>query len=143
MKKTLATIATALIMISSMSSFAANKTNPIRSEASAAVLTSYLKATTLGGTSANTYLFAEDFEYSNAANGDRFTKKEYSNFLEAHKGIQFDCETTYEILDESGDTAIAKVSMKFDNFTRIDYVTLSQSKDGWKVSKVVTGYSKI
>lgn len=140
MKKTLTTIATALLMIASFSSFAAENFNPLKNVATAKILNTYLEATTLGSTDLNNFLFADDFEYRNSANGDKFNKKQYSTFLKAHKGVQFDCETTYEILDESGQACVAKATMKFSNFTRVDYITLNQTKEGWKVSKVVTSY---
>ena len=140
MKKTLTTIATAFIMIASFSSFAAEKTNPLKNVASRSVVNSYLAATTIGATELNRFIFADDFQYSNAANGDQFNKKQYTNFLKAHEGVQFDCKTNYEVLDESGQACIAKATMEFEKFTRVDYITLNKTQDGWKVSKVVTTY---
>ena len=140
MKKTLTTIAAAIIMISSFSSFAAEKTNPLKNVESGKVIGSYLEATTLGSIELNKFLFADDFQYSNSANDDTFNKREYTDFLKAHKGVNFDCKTSYEILDQSGKACMAKATMVFEKFTRVDYITLSQDQDGWKVSKVVTTY---
>jgi len=140
MKKTLATIATGVIMISSLASFAAEKTNPLKDAASAKIISTYLESSTIGSVELNKYLFAEDFQYSNSANNDTFNKKEYTAFLKAHKGVNYDCKTSYEILDESGQACIAKATIVFENFTRVDYITLNQEQDGWKVSKVVTTY---
>ncbi|TYP94134.1 putative lumazine-binding protein [Sphingobacterium allocomposti] len=140
MKKTLTTLAAALIMITSFSSFAAGNANPLKNVASAKVVTVYLEAITLGSVELNKFLFSDDFEYRNTANNDSFTKKQYTDFLKSHKGVKFDCETRYEILDQTGQTCIAKATMTFSNFTRVDYITLNQSADGWKVSKVVTTY---
>ncbi|KGE13608.1 nuclear transport factor 2 family protein [Sphingobacterium deserti] len=143
MKTTCITIATALIiMMISLNGFSAIAANPLKDVTSAKVITTYLEATTLGSTDMNNFLFADDFEYRNTVNGDRFTKKAYSNFLKSHKGIKFDCQTTYEILDQSGQACVAKATMQFKNFTRIDYITLCQTQDGWKVTKVVTSYPK-
>ncbi|GHE28677.1 nuclear transport factor 2 family protein [Sphingobacterium griseoflavum] len=140
MKKTLTTIAAAIIMISSFSSFAAEKTNPLKNVESGKIINTYLEATTLGSVELNKFLFADDFQYSNSANNDTFNKREYTAFLKAHKGVNFDCKTSYEILDQSGKACMAKATMVFENFTRVDYITLSQDQDGWKVSKVVTTY---
>ncbi|MFD1772294.1 nuclear transport factor 2 family protein [Sphingobacterium suaedae] len=140
MKKIVTSIAAALIMITSLNAFAAEKANPLKNVESAKIITTYLEATTLGSVDMNKFLFSEDFEYRNTANGDTFGKKEYTKFLKAHKGITFDCETAYEILDQSGQACVAKATMKFANFTRVDYITLDQTEDGWKVSKVVTSY---
>lgn len=140
MKTTLTTIAAALIMTTSFSSFATEKANPLKNVESDMVLNTYLEATTVGSTAMNKFLFADDFEYRNVNNDDRSNKKQYAKFLKANKGIQFNCESSYEILSQDGKVCMAKATMKFDNFTRVDYITLSQSKDGWKVSKVETTY---
>lgn len=141
MKRTITTIATAIIMIASFSSFAgaATKLNPLKDAESAKIVITYLEAITDGNTDLNNFLFAEDFEYKNG-NGHRFNKKKYIAFLQANKDLKYDCTTSYEILDQSGKACVAKATMKFDNFTRVDYITLNHSADGWKVHKVVTTY---
>lgn len=140
MKRTLTTIATALLMITSFSAFAINKNNPLKKFDSASIVTIYLESAALGNPTLNKFIFADNFEYQNTANNDSFNKKQYLKFLKESEGAKFNCETTYEILDQSGKTCIAKASMKFKQFTRVDYITLNQSEDGWKVSKVVTTY---
>ncbi|KGE14476.1 nuclear transport factor 2 family protein [Sphingobacterium deserti] len=142
MKKTLTSLAAAIIMITSFSAFAAEKNNPLKNVESEKVISTYLEATTLGSVDLNKFLFDDDFEYRNNSNNDVFSKKEYLQFLKAHKGIVYDCDTRYEILDQSGQTCLAKATMTFDNFTRVDYITLNQGKDGWKVSEVITSYPK-
>jgi len=140
MKTTITTIATAFIMMISFSSFAADKINPLKDLNSMRIIATYLEAATAGSIEFNKFLFSEDFEYRNTANNVCYNKKMYTNFLKANKGLKFNCETTYEMLDESGKACVAKAIMKFDTFTRVDYITLNQSQDGWKVSKVVTTY---
>src|SRR5690606_3656307 len=140
MKKIITTAVTALMMIASFSSFAAGNANPLKKFDSASIVAVYLESAALGNPSLNKYIFADDFEYSNSANNDSFNKKQYMRFLKQSEGAKFDCETKYEILDQSGQACIAKAIMKFENFTRVDVVTLRQYEDGWKVSRVVTTY---
>ncbi|TDS14696.1 nuclear transport factor 2 family protein [Sphingobacterium paludis] len=140
MKKIVTTLAAAFIMISSFSSFAAEKTNPLKDFTSAKIITSYLEATTLGSIAFNKFLFADDFQYRNSVNKVIYNKREYLNFLKTHKGITFNCKTSYEMLDQTGKACVAKATMEFKHFTRVDYITLNQDQDGWKVTKVVTTY---
>ncbi|MFD1768733.1 nuclear transport factor 2 family protein [Sphingobacterium suaedae] len=142
MKNVINSIALAVMMLLSFSASATEPLNPLKDVTSTKILTTYLEATTLGSVDLNKFLFSEDFEYRNSANGDRFNKKEYTAFLKAHKGVKYDCKTSYEILDQTGQACMAKATMNFGHFTRIDYITLSQTEDGWKVSKVVTTYPK-
>ena len=140
MKKTLSTIATAFLMIISLSSFASTDLNPLKNMDTKAVLMTYLEATSLGSTEYNKFLLTDDFEYINTANEGSYNKKEYLDFLKATKGLKFDAQTEYQILDESGKTCIAKATSRFENFERVDHITLNKTEDGWKVSKVVTTY---
>ncbi|QBQ41704.1 hypothetical protein E2P86_11310 [Sphingobacterium psychroaquaticum] len=142
MKRTVTTLIAAMIMTMSFSSFASSTANPLKNLNSARILSTYVEAITLGNTDFNKHLFADDFEYRNSSNNDKFNKKQYTDFLKANKGLQYNCETTHEIMDESGTACVAKAIMKFEKFTRIDYITLNHCEDGWKVSKVVTTYSK-
>lgn len=140
MKTKLSTIATLLLMFISLNSFANVTLNPLKALDSKRILTTYVEAISLGTTDHNKFLFANDFEYVNATNDTKYSKKQYIKFLDSTKGLKFDCTTEYQILDESGNSCVAKAIMTFEKFVRIDYITLLKSTDGWKVSKVVTTY---
>ncbi|NQD71280.1 hypothetical protein HP439_11160 [Sphingobacterium shayense] len=142
MKKSIATIAAAIIMITSFSAFAIDKPNPAKNFTSSKIIASYVEVTTVGTVDLNNFLFADDFKYQNVANGHTFNKKEYAKFLDKNKGLQYNCETSYQILDENGKACFAKTTMKFKNFTRVDYLTLNHTGDGWKISEVVTSYGE-
>lgn len=140
MKRTIATIATAVLMTLSFSSFANSGNNPLNSKPAKAILSTYVEAITIGNTDLNDFLFTEDFQYENTTNERKYGKKEYVLFLKQNKGITYDCNSNFEILDQTENTAIAKTTMKFKNFTRVDYITLVNSNGSWQVSKVITTY---
>ncbi|GGH23471.1 hypothetical protein FAZ19_17305 [Sphingobacterium alkalisoli] len=141
MKTTIITsIATALILFASSMAFAAEKANPLKNMTAVGIVAAYLDATALGNVEFNEQLFATDFEYHNTASDNKHGKKAYTKFLKQNKGLQYNCKTTYQILDECGKSCIAKATMEFENFTRVDHITLCNTKNGWQVSKVVTTY---
>ncbi|MFD2970020.1 nuclear transport factor 2 family protein [Sphingobacterium bambusae] len=140
MKKTVISIISAFIMIASFSAFATETSNPLKKFDSTSIISVYLESAALGNPTLNKYIFTEDFEYRNSANNDSFNKKQYMKFLKQSAGAKFDCKTSYEILDQTGSTCVAKTTMTFDHFVRVDYITLNQTQDGWKLSKVVTTY---
>lgn len=140
MKRTIATIATLFTLAFSFSSFAKETTNPLKDVNTKKIALTYVEAISLGNIDFNKHLFTADFEYTNAAVNQSSNRSEYLAFLKANKDIKYNCKTTYEILDEAGATSVAKATMKFENFTRVDYITMVQTKEGWKVSKVVTTY---
>lgn len=140
MKTTISTIATACILMLSLNGFAVERSNPLKNLDAKKIVMTYLDAAALGSADFTKYLFADDFEYHNAASNVSYGKRQYMAFLKANKGLKYDCETTHEILDECGNACMAKVTMKFKNFTRVDYITLNRNEESWKVSKVVTTY---
>lgn len=140
MKKTLTTVITALIVITSFSAFAAGNVNPVKKFNSSSIVGIYLESAAMGNPNLNKYIFADDFQYCNSANKDSFGKKAYMRFLKQSAGAKFDCKTDYEILDQSGQTCLAKATMTFPDFVRVDYITLTNRQDVWKISKIVTTY---
>lgn len=140
MKSKIVTITTTLMMILSLSSFGATVSNPLKAKNAHEILITYAECSSFGNTEYNKYLFTEDFQYENVSNNSKVGKREYLRFLKENKGLNYDCKTRSEILDLTNDTAVAKTIYTFSNFTRVDFVTLSQTKEGWKISKVITSY---
>jgi len=140
MKKILTSAAIALLMLISLSSFAINKMNPLKNQSAFNIVTHYLEAISLGNIEHNTFLFSADFEYQNGHNMEKYSREQYCKYLKETKGYQYDCQTSCTILDECNNTCVAKTSMRFKNFTRIDYITLQKTEGTWKVSKVFSSY---
>ena len=140
MKKTMTQWMTAFLMLLSLQTMASNKGNPLKNFNASQILTSYVASTTQGKTELNKYLLTSDFTYKNNRDEKTYSKREYSAFVEASKGLTYDCTTSYQVTEQYGDLYRAKITMTFDNFTRVDYVTLIQVKDSWRVSQVVTTY---
>ena len=140
MKRTITTIFAAVIMITSASAIAASLVNPLKDVKTVKIVQTYLEAATIGNTEFNRYLFTDDFQFTNCAAQKTFSKSEYLKHLNTTKNLRLNCKTSYEILDESGQACVAKVTMTFDNFSRVDYITLNHGEKGWKISKVVSTY---
>ena len=141
MKKVITSIVTAVLMTLSFASFAITpRTNPLKVKEAKEILLTYVEAISMGSTDFNNYLFSDDFQYESTTNNKKFNKKIYLDFLKKNKGLVYQCETNSQILDQTGDTALAKTTLKFASFTRVDHITLIRTSDGWKVNKVVTSY---
>ncbi|MBE8714448.1 nuclear transport factor 2 family protein [Sphingobacterium hungaricum] len=141
MKNLISTIALVSMMVFSMSSFA-NTANPFKFASAPTIIDSYIQATSLGNAKNSQYLFAEDFKQIQASNNSnkQYTKKEVMTFLKQQEGYVQNCETSYKIIEQNKDYSVAKVVMAYPTFTRIDYVTLCNSKDAWEITQVVTSY---
>lgn len=65
-----------------------------------------------------------------------FSKKEMTDFLKGEKNVEQTCTTSTRIVENNADMAVVKVDMKFDHFTRSNYVTLANTGNGWKITNV-------
>ena len=65
-----------------------------------------------------------------------FNKKEMLNFLQRVKNVEQDCITSTSIVENNTDSAVIRVDMKFDGFVRSNYLTVVNTGEGWKITKV-------
>jgi len=98
----------------------------------------YVAVTTEGESAGVEQLFAEDF--SQKANATTNNRDEVVKFFKKQKGERLNCAVSTDIIEESSDYMVAKVSLKFEDFTKTDLVTLVREGNDWKVSKSINSY---
>ncbi|WP_312338543.1 nuclear transport factor 2 family protein [Sphingobacterium sp.] len=101
----------------------------------------YVAVTTAGESAGVEQLFAEDFNQKiQATNAQSNNRSEVVKSLKKQKGEKLNCAVSTDILEESADYMVAKVTLKFENFTKTDLVTLERVGNDWKVSKSINSY---
>ncbi|MDR2282398.1 MAG: hypothetical protein LBE37_04280 [Sphingobacterium sp.] len=101
----------------------------------------YVAVTTAGESAGVEQLFAEDFNQKiQATNAQSNSRREVVKSLKKQKGEMLNCTVSTDILEESADYMVAKVTLKFENFTKTDLVTLEHVGNDWKVSKSINSY---
>ena len=101
----------------------------------------YVAVTAEGESAGVEQLFAEDFNQKiQATNAQSNSRSEVVKSLKKQKGERLNCTVSTDILEESADFMVAKVTLKFENFTKTDLVTLEIMGDDWKVSKSINSY---
>jgi len=101
----------------------------------------YVAVTTEGESAGVEQLFAEDFNQKiQASNAHSHSREAVIKSLKKQKGEKLNCTVSTDIIDESADYMVAKVTMKFENFTKTDLVTLIREGNEWKVSKSINSY---
>lgn len=58
------------------------------------------------------------------------------DFLKANQNIDQDCTISTSVVDSNSAVTVVKVDMKYENFTRSNYVTIANTTDGWKITNV-------
>ena len=101
----------------------------------------YVAVTTEGESAGVEQLFAEDFNQKiQASNARNHSRNAVVKLLKKQKGEKLNCTVKTDIIDESADYMVAKVTLKFENFTKTDLVTLERVGNDWKVSKSINSY---
>ncbi|MDR2271444.1 MAG: nuclear transport factor 2 family protein [Sphingobacterium sp.] len=101
----------------------------------------YVAVTTEGESAGVEQLFADDFNQKiQATNAQSNRRSEVVKLLKKQKGEKLNCTVSTDILEESADYMVAKVTLKFENFTKTDLVTLERVGNDWKVSKSINSY---
>ncbi|WP_313532736.1 nuclear transport factor 2 family protein [Sphingobacterium multivorum] len=101
----------------------------------------YVAVTTEGESAGVEQLFANDFNQKiQATNVQSNSRREVVKSLKKQKGEKLNCTVSTDILEESTDYMVAKVTLKFENFIKTDLVTLERVGNDWKVSKSINSY---
>jgi hypothetical protein len=101
----------------------------------------YVAVTTEGESAGVEQLFAEDFSQKiQSANAQTYSREAVVKSLKKQKGEKLNCTVTTDIIEESADYMVAKVTLKFEDFTKTDLVTLVRENNNWRVSSSVNAY---
>ena len=101
----------------------------------------YVAVTTAGESAGVEQLFAADFNQKiQTTNALSNSRSEVVKSLKKQKGEKLNCTVSTDILEESADYMIAKVTLEFENFTKTDLITLERVDNDWKVSKSINSY---
>ena len=104
-------------------------------------LDQYVAVTTEGESAGVEQLFAKDFNQKiQATNAQSNSRSAVVKLLKKQKGEKLNCTVSTDILEESADYMVAKVTLNFEDFTKTDLVTLERVGNDWKVSKSINSY---
>jgi hypothetical protein len=103
-------------------------------------LTTYVNAVSLGKVAGLSNVIDENAKFS-MMRGNKmltFTRAEMLDFLKNEANVKQNCTVSTSIVekDSNNDVSVVKVDMQYDGFVRSNYVTLSNTGNGWKVTNV-------
>ena len=101
----------------------------------------YVAVTTAGESAGVEQIFATDFSQKiQSSNAQSHNRGAVIKSLKKQKGEKLNCTVTSDIIEESADYMVAKVTLKFEDFTKTDLVTLVREGNVWKISKSINSY---
>ncbi|MDR0266250.1 MAG: nuclear transport factor 2 family protein [Sphingobacterium sp.] len=133
--------AAALITISTFSMAATDPGKALNLSTADLAIDSYVSVMTEGVSQGVEKLFASEFTQKIQGKTARTNNRsEVISFLKKQKGEKLNCSTNTEVLEESDNYMVARITMKFDDFTKTDLVTLVNESGTWKVASSVNSY---
>lgn len=140
MKNLVKTFAIAgLLFASSLTAFAIDKDkDKLNNAVVENVVDAYINSSVKGDVEHVDNLFAENFslKYNTEYNQAPLSKSSYIKQIKGQKGVTFNCDSDYQIVEKAGKYSLAKVTLNFSNFKRTDYLTMVQDNEGWKITEV-------
>lgn len=101
-------------------------------------ITTYVNAFTHGKTSglANIIDDSAKFSHNRGEKIISFNKNQILESLANQENIEQNCTTTTNVVENNASLVVYKVQMKYQNFSRTNYVTMTDTGNGWKVTNV-------
>lgn len=101
-------------------------------------ITTYVNAFTHGKTSGLANIIDDNAKFSHNR-GEKiisFNKNQILEGLANQENIEQNCTTTTKVVENNTNLVLYKVQMKYQNFSRINYVTMTDTGNGWKITNV-------
>ncbi len=139
--KTLKTLAVALFMVVSFSAFAAKQPQSKRSDMTQVVKT-YVDAVSLGKVDDLPEILDQDFRFTTTRNAKiiNHNRTEIIKVLKASKNVEQNCTTEYTVIQATPTQGLVKLTMKYQDFSKIQYLNLTNTGQGWKITAVSTSF---
>lgn len=137
--KTLKTIILGLVAVMTISAASAKTITPANEKMSVNyAVTAYVNAVTHGQNEALSEVLDNNFKFTmlRGKNMVSCNKTELLDFMKTTNNVEQDCKTSVSVNESNADLTVVKVNMKYNGFLRTNYVTLTNTTDGWKITNV-------
>ena len=137
--KTLKTLAAALLVTLSVSAFAADGSKSEKLEMNYALKT-YIDALTRGKIAPLDEVLDKDVKFTTTRGAKIFnhTKAAMLHSLKGSEDVIYNCVTEFNVVESTPTMSLVKVIMKYDGFSKINYVSLANTAKGWRITNVST-----
>ncbi|MGI4021968.1 MAG: nuclear transport factor 2 family protein [Janthinobacterium lividum] len=141
--KTLKTIFIALLVTLTFTAAKADRPNIKERLTLRYAITTYVNAFTHGkvGSLAEIIDDSAKFSHNRGEKIISFSKNQILENLNSQTNTEQNCTTITKIVENNSNLVVYKVQMKYQNFSRINYVTMTDTGNGWKITNVSSVFS--
>ncbi|MGI4804596.1 MAG: nuclear transport factor 2 family protein [Janthinobacterium lividum] len=141
--KTLKTIFIALLVTLTFTVAKANTPNIKERLTMRYAINTYVDAFTHGKSAGIAEIIDDNAKFSHNRGQQviSFSKSQILQSLDSEQNIEQNCTTNTKVIESTTNLVVYKVQMKYQNFSRINYVTMTDTGNGWKITNVSTIFS--
>lgn len=139
--KTLKTLTAALLITLSFSAFAVDGSKAEKLEMNYALKT-YIEAVTQGKFGSLTDVLDQEIRFT-TTRGEKIINHNKSQMLSGLKfseNVKQNCVTEFSIVESAPNLSVVKVTFKYANFSKVEYLNLANTTKGWKITSVSTSF---
>ncbi|WP_374164416.1 nuclear transport factor 2 family protein [Arcticibacter sp. MXS-1] len=140
--KRVALMLTAIYFGITLSSFAADENSKERKLTVDYAIQTYVDALTEGKVKLLNEVLDADVKFS-VAQGDKmenYTREQILEQVRRAENVKQNCTAEYTLVDQNLSQAIYKVVFDYQSFKKVNFVTVVQTKKGWKLTNVSVSY---
>ncbi len=141
--KTLKTVLIALLLTVTYNITKANTPNTNEKLTMRYALSAYVDAFTHGRSTGLADVVDDNAKFSHTRGQQviSFSKTQILESLKGQENVEQNCKTTARIVENTANLVVYKVQMKYENFSRVNYVTMTDTGAGWKITNVSTVFN--
>ena len=139
--KTLKSITAAFLIVLSTSAFAKDDTKLEKLNINYALKT-YVNAVTHGKIEGLADVMDKEVKFT-TTRGQQIINHDKNEMLESLKNtqnVEQNCLTSFSIVESTPTQSVVKVTMKYDDFSKISYLTMANTGKGWKIVSVSSSF---
>jgi hypothetical protein len=139
--KTLKTITAAFLIAFSLSSFAEDGTAKEKLEMNYALKT-YIEAVTDGKIGGLPEVLDKNVKFTSTRGENIMShgRTEMLGILKTTENVKQNCVTQFNVVESTPSASVVKVTMKYDGFSKVSYLSLSNTTKGWKITSVSSSF---
>lgn len=139
--KTLKSITAALLIVLSTSAFAKDDTKAEKLNINYALKT-YIDAVTHGKIEGLSEVMDKDVKFTTTRGAQiiSYNKNQMLESIKSLQNVEQNCTTDYSIVESTPTQSIVKVTMKYEGFSKINFLNMANTGKGWKIVSVSTSF---
>ncbi len=71
-----------------------------------------------------------------------YSKTQIRSSLKQNENVEQNCVTEYSLTESNPTLTVVKVVMKYENFSKVTYLSMANTKKGWKITNVSSSFNK-